>query len=180
MFPGTIVARVSLVSNMAIDYKLVGMTSTFSISPAGDIRLLSKVDRETVSSYSVGVLASTRTNPPLSTLAEFIIQVTDINDNIPRFHSDNYTIALVENISEATSVFKGNTTLIVVVVEKFLYRLFSVFSLWQATVFIELAEFFQFMHFMKWFWFLMLVGNNRIEISNYSSTDCQSVLGKKN
>lgn len=104
---GIIVAKVTMVSSMAVDYKMFGATSVFSINHVGEIRLLRSIDREIRSSYTVGVLALTRTNPPLATLAEFTIRVTDINDNVPRFHSDNYTIALVENTMEAKSIFKG-------------------------------------------------------------------------
>ena len=100
--------KMKLVSDVAVDYKLLGGMSAFTINTAGEIRAISSTDRETVPEYRLGVLALAHMNPHLVAFTEISVQILDVNDNPPQFHSTNYTVTIAENVDEATSVYKGN------------------------------------------------------------------------
>lgn len=104
--PGTVAAKVKVVSNKAVDFKLLSGTSAFSINSAGEIRTIHILDRETTETYLLGVLALTHTSPPLAAFTEVSVQLVDVNDNTPYFHNDNYSIVLPENTPQASSILK--------------------------------------------------------------------------
>lgn len=98
---------VKLTSDMAVDYKLLGGTSVFNVNSVGEIRTVSNIDREIIAEYKLGVLALAHRNPHLVAFTKISVQILDINDNLPRFHSDNYTVTIAENVEETTSVYRG-------------------------------------------------------------------------
>ncbi|XP_073497807.1 protocadherin-18 [Phyllobates terribilis] len=55
------------------------------------------LDREKRSEYSLTVIAEDRGLPSLSTVKHFAVQISDENDNPPRFQTNRYEIVIVEN-----------------------------------------------------------------------------------
>ena len=105
---GTIIGMVrasdaDVSSNSQIDYILSGGNSVFVIDRlSGTLSVANsdRLDRETVSSYSLSVTAMDRGSPPTSNTTLVTIDITDINDNAPVFSSSLYrrTISEAENI----------------------------------------------------------------------------------
>ncbi|XP_031221348.1 protocadherin gamma-A10 isoform X11 [Mastomys coucha] len=63
------------------------------------------LDREQVPSYNITVTATDGGNPPLSTKADFTLQVADINDNPPTFSHSSYFTYIPENNPRGASIF---------------------------------------------------------------------------
>nr|XP_058142086.1 protocadherin gamma-A2-like [Dasypus novemcinctus] len=63
------------------------------------------LDREEISSYNITVTAQDAGNPPLSTNAHILLQVTDINDNPPTFPHTSYSAYIPENNPRGASIF---------------------------------------------------------------------------
>ncbi|XP_052011301.1 protocadherin gamma-A10 isoform X13 [Apodemus sylvaticus] len=63
------------------------------------------LDREQVPSYNITVTATDGGNPPLSTKADFTLQVADINDNAPTFSHPSYFTYIPENNPRGASIF---------------------------------------------------------------------------
>ncbi|XP_060073342.1 protocadherin-11 X-linked-like [Ylistrum balloti] len=59
-----------------------------------------RLDREVVERYYVTVFCEDKGSPPLSSVVNFTVNVTDENDNIPRFSKGVYPATLVENADE--------------------------------------------------------------------------------
>ncbi|XP_075397840.1 protocadherin gamma-A2 isoform X16 [Tenrec ecaudatus] len=63
------------------------------------------LDREQISLYNISVTAKDEGNPPLSSNAQVLLQVTDINDNPPAFLQTSYSAYIPENNLRGASVF---------------------------------------------------------------------------
>ncbi|XP_021006531.1 protocadherin gamma-A10 isoform X14 [Mus caroli] len=63
------------------------------------------LDREQVPAYNITVTATDGGNPPLSTKADFTLQVADINDNPPTFSRPSYFTYIPENNPRGASIF---------------------------------------------------------------------------
>uniref|UniRef100_A0A8D3DSS1 Protocadherin 2 alpha a 15 n=1 Tax=Scophthalmus maximus TaxID=52904 RepID=A0A8D3DSS1_SCOMX len=72
--------------------------------------LLKTLDRETKKSHRLLLTAIDGGKPSKSGSAEFIIDVLDINDNMPVFTEDPYSVFLEENSPIGTTVIKVNAT----------------------------------------------------------------------
>ncbi|XP_010284121.1 PREDICTED: protocadherin-18 isoform X1 [Phaethon lepturus] len=57
------------------------------------------LDREKRSEYSLTVIAEDKGTPSLSTVKHFTVQITDENDNPPRFQTNRYEVVILENNS---------------------------------------------------------------------------------
>eukprot|EP00066_Takifugu_rubripes_P019595 XP_011608861.1 PREDICTED: protocadherin alpha-2-like [Takifugu rubripes] len=55
------------------------------------------LDRETISQYDVTIVATDEGTPPLSSTAVISVQISDVNDNAPRFMDENLNIYIKEN-----------------------------------------------------------------------------------
>ncbi|ESN93847.1 hypothetical protein HELRODRAFT_120792, partial [Helobdella robusta] len=62
------------------------------------IRLIAPLDREITDTYKAAVLAQDGGNPARTGTLNLVIKVTDVNDNAPKFDSDNYTIDIYEDL----------------------------------------------------------------------------------
>ncbi|KAJ8246902.1 hypothetical protein GJAV_G00256620 [Gymnothorax javanicus] len=62
------------------------------------------LDRESVSEYNITLTARDLGVPPLSTRKTILIQVSDINDNAPRFVQPSYTVYVTENNAPGASI----------------------------------------------------------------------------
>lgn len=79
----------------------------FQIDSQGQVSLARPLNFEAQSFHVIGVLALTDSSPPLTALAEIMLQVQDENDHAPQFESDTYVLHLGENVEEGTTVLKG-------------------------------------------------------------------------
>ncbi|KAI5626827.1 protocadherin Fat 4, partial [Silurus asotus] len=55
------------------------------------------LDREKVAEYDITFIVTDRGNPPLSDNETVILELLDVNDNVPRFSQSTYTIQVMEN-----------------------------------------------------------------------------------
>nr|XP_055065292.1 protocadherin-10 [Misgurnus anguillicaudatus] len=62
------------------------------------------LDRETISEYNITLTARDMGTPPLFTRKTILVQVSDINDNAPRFKQPSYTVYLTENNAPGASI----------------------------------------------------------------------------
>nr|XP_061786143.1 protocadherin beta-15-like [Nerophis lumbriciformis] len=72
--------------------------------------LLKSLDRETKSQHKLRISAIDGGKPSRSGTAEISVHVLDINDNIPVFTEDTYSVLLNENAPIGTTVIKVNAT----------------------------------------------------------------------
>ncbi|CAH2300989.1 protocadherin-18 isoform X2 [Pelobates cultripes] len=70
----------------------------------------STLDREKRSEYSLTVIAEDKGIPSLSTVKHFAVQVSDENDNSPRFQTYKYEVVIVENNSPGTHITSVRAT----------------------------------------------------------------------
>ncbi|XP_027562982.1 protocadherin gamma-B5-like, partial [Neopelma chrysocephalum] len=59
--------------------------------------IASALDRETVSAYNITITARDRGSPVLSSMAELVLEVSDVNDNAPVFEEVSYSAYVREN-----------------------------------------------------------------------------------
>uniref|UniRef100_A0A3Q2E184 Si:ch73-379j16.2 n=1 Tax=Cyprinodon variegatus TaxID=28743 RepID=A0A3Q2E184_CYPVA len=69
-----------------------------------------RLDRETLSHYEILIQAKDCGNPPLSTTQTLSIQLSDVNDNSPRFEKSPLQFYLSENNAAGTSIFSVSAT----------------------------------------------------------------------
>ena len=69
-------------------------------STSGDVYTAQLLDYENIQLYNITVIATDTGSIPLSTTATVVINVTDINDNLPVFINLPYVASLNENINE--------------------------------------------------------------------------------
>lgn len=70
----------------------------FSIdSKLGYVTVAAPLDRETISSYMLEILAKDNGLPILSRQTTLSIEIADANDNPPTFSQPNYTAVIQEN-----------------------------------------------------------------------------------
>ncbi|XP_015235768.1 PREDICTED: protocadherin-10-like isoform X3 [Cyprinodon variegatus] len=62
------------------------------------------LDRETVSEFNITLTARDLGSPSLSTRKTILVQVSDINDNPPRFSQPSYTVYVTENNAPGASI----------------------------------------------------------------------------
>ncbi|XP_026186763.1 protocadherin alpha-8-like [Mastacembelus armatus] len=72
--------------------------------------LLKTLDRETKKSHKLLLTAIDGGKPSKSGTAEITVNVLDVNDNMPVFTGDSYSVHLDENIPIGTTVIKVNAT----------------------------------------------------------------------
>ncbi|CAJ0602376.1 unnamed protein product [Cylicocyclus nassatus] len=79
-------------------------SNEFDIDNAtGLITLRKSLDREKQSSYLIAVTVSDGAVPPLNTTTQLEVIVDDVNDNAPKFSTQNYTASIPEDIPVGTS-----------------------------------------------------------------------------
>ncbi|XP_067441680.1 protocadherin Fat 4 [Thunnus thynnus] len=91
--------------NKEIRYSLRGAEGRFSIDPvSGIVSVADALDRETKAEYNLQVMAEDQGRPARSSTATLLVQVSDINDNIPKFSEAEYEVEVLETESVGTSV----------------------------------------------------------------------------
>ncbi|XP_068963487.1 protocadherin gamma-A10-like [Petaurus breviceps papuanus] len=63
------------------------------------------LDREQVSEYNITVTASDQGTPPLFTITQLSLRITDINDNPPSFNQTSYSVYILENNPRGSSIY---------------------------------------------------------------------------
>ncbi|XP_054840776.1 protocadherin alpha-10-like [Eublepharis macularius] len=78
-------------------------TKIFSInSNTGELRVFGKVDFEDVNLYDLQVEAEDKGNPPLSGHCQVLIEVLDVNDNVPEVTVSSLSVPVLENSPPGT------------------------------------------------------------------------------
>ncbi|MBZ3877696.1 Protocadherin Fat 4 [Sciurus carolinensis] len=92
--------------NSYIEYTLLNpLGNKFSIGTIdGEVRLTGELDREEVSNYTLTVVATDKGQPPLSSSAEVVVMVLDINDNNPVFAQSLYKVEIHEDTLTGTDI----------------------------------------------------------------------------
>ncbi|XP_067900190.1 protocadherin gamma-C5-like isoform X2 [Heterodontus francisci] len=62
------------------------------------------LDREMASQYTVNIVCTDTGSPPLPTNKTIVVQISDINDNAPRFSQLSYTVYVPENNPAGSSI----------------------------------------------------------------------------
>ncbi|XP_054998207.1 protocadherin gamma-B4 isoform X2 [Sorex araneus] len=75
-----------------------------------ELVLKTPLDREEQKSYYLTLTALDGGDPPLSSTAQILVQVTDANDNPPVFSQELYRVSLPENVLSGTSVLRVTAT----------------------------------------------------------------------
>lgn len=93
--------------NAKINYRLQSPSETFSVErDSGALVVSSTVDRESLSTYILTVIAEDSGLSPLSDRTEVEISVIDVNDNAPRFPSPHFHGSVHENVAAGTSILE--------------------------------------------------------------------------
>ncbi|KGL79349.1 Protocadherin Fat 2, partial [Tinamus guttatus] len=95
--------------NNQIAYSIVGGNPMghFAIQPkSGQISVAKHLDREEIPSYSLTVQATDNGHPAQFSNVDVHVQVSDVNDNPPRFFQLNYSVVVQENAPVGTSVLE--------------------------------------------------------------------------
>ncbi|KAK6300316.1 hypothetical protein J4Q44_G00284140 [Coregonus suidteri] len=91
--------------NRELRYALRGGEGKFAIDPKmGMVSLAGALDRETKAEFSLEVVAQDQGRPALSATATLLIQVSDINDNVPSFSKTEYEVEVLETESVGTTL----------------------------------------------------------------------------
>lgn len=108
--PGTLISRVSLTGNVTANFRIISVDNPddpqFTIGSDGELKLGKTLDREAKDLYYISILAETESSPPLTAVSEIELRILDVNDVIPSFESNSYSLAVAENIEKGSSILK--------------------------------------------------------------------------
>lgn len=108
--PGTLISRISLTGNITASYRIISLDDPddpqFTINGEGELKLGKTLDREAKDLYYINILAETDSSPPLTAVTEIELRILDVNDVIPSFESNLYSLAVAENIDKGSSILK--------------------------------------------------------------------------
>lgn len=97
--------------NEEIRYSLRGGQGKFSMDPvSGMVSVAAALDRETKAEYNLQVVAEDQGRPARSSTAALLVQVSDINDNVPKFSKAEYDVEVVETKSVNTNLLSLSAT----------------------------------------------------------------------
>uniref|UniRef100_A0A8C4SHR3 Cadherin domain-containing protein n=1 Tax=Erpetoichthys calabaricus TaxID=27687 RepID=A0A8C4SHR3_ERPCA len=92
--------KVSCFVNNNIPFKLISSLNNFySLQTDGFL------DREKVSQYNISITAKDEGDPPLSATQTITLQISDVNDNPPKFDKESYATQIMENNAPGSSFF---------------------------------------------------------------------------
>ncbi|XP_021374629.1 protocadherin Fat 3-like [Mizuhopecten yessoensis] len=95
--------------NAEISYSII--SSYFSVNEkTGKITTKKKLDRESIASYNIQLLARDNGQPSLTTQTTVYIQIIDVNDNDPTFSQHEYRFTIEENNDCNVSLGSVNAT----------------------------------------------------------------------
>nr|XP_029134887.1 protocadherin alpha-2-like [Labrus bergylta] len=117
--PGTVISLLSVSDkDSGVNGKIItSITSDvpFELKPSYKENIYSVVttellDREQVPTYDITIKATDCGDPPLSTFKTLSIQISDVNDNKPKFSENPLQFYLVENNVAGASIFSVSAT----------------------------------------------------------------------
>lgn len=84
---------------------------TFQLeSLTGQLKTITKLDRELISEYEIKIIAKDQGIPPQSSTATVFLNVLDVNDNNPEFYPQKYFLPVSEDTKPGTSLLKVTAT----------------------------------------------------------------------
>lgn len=101
----TVIARSS--SNFPITYRIAGgnLAGAFGINPmSGKIFVNGSIDYEVLQQYHLWIEAVESSSVQVSTYAEVVITIEDVNDNVPKFTKTLYEVTVEENEHFGSSI----------------------------------------------------------------------------
>ncbi|XP_035983583.1 protocadherin beta-15-like [Fundulus heteroclitus] len=117
--PGTVISLISVTDkDSGVNGKIISRIlndAPFELKPSYKENIYSLVtkehlDREKVSHYEILIQATDCGDPALSTVKTLSIQISDVNDNSPRFEKSELQFYLSENNAAGTSIFSVTAT----------------------------------------------------------------------
>ncbi|XP_051801959.1 cadherin EGF LAG seven-pass G-type receptor 1-like [Acanthochromis polyacanthus] len=97
--------------NREIRYSLRGGLGRFSINPmSGVVSVAAALDRETQAEHELLVVAEDQGRPARTATATLLVQVSDINDNVPKFTEAEYQVEVLETVAVGTSLHSLSAT----------------------------------------------------------------------
>ncbi|KAL1490534.1 hypothetical protein ABEB36_013210 [Hypothenemus hampei] len=107
---GTVITKLKILSNVSnVNFEIVSDSEEnpqFTVDSQGQVSLARPLNFESQPVHLIAVLALTDSSPPLTALAEVVLQVQDENDHPPQFESNIYYLNLGENVAEGTSILR--------------------------------------------------------------------------
>uniref|UniRef100_A0A3Q1FX63 Cadherin domain-containing protein n=1 Tax=Acanthochromis polyacanthus TaxID=80966 RepID=A0A3Q1FX63_9TELE len=98
-------------ANGRIRYSLRGGLGRFSIDPvSGVVSVAAALDRETQAEHELLVVAEDQGRPARTATATLLVQVSDINDNVPKFTEAEYQVEVLETVAVGTSLHSLSAT----------------------------------------------------------------------
>ena len=85
-------------SNTELQFSVNGSTFFQIDQTSGALFLAQSLDYDQETSHNFTVVVSDNGVPPLSSVAELVVSVTNVNDNPPVFVQDSYTFNVIENM----------------------------------------------------------------------------------
>ena len=82
----------------------------FTTASSGAVTLREKLDHETKDFYNITIAARDLGSPALLGSTSLLVTVSDVDDNAPVFHQDEYTASLLENATAGTFVAQVNAS----------------------------------------------------------------------
>nr|XP_049605308.1 protocadherin alpha-8-like [Syngnathus scovelli] len=117
--PGTVISLISVKDkDSGINGKIISTITNgvpFELKPSYKENIFSVVtkeflDREKVSHFEITIKATDSGEPPLSAVKSLKIQISDVNDNSPRFEQNPIEFYLTENNAPGNSIFQVSAT----------------------------------------------------------------------
>lgn len=90
--------------------KLLKLSVLFSSANSGVITLRQKLDHETKAFYNITIAASDLGSPTLTGYAYLLVTVSDVDDNAPVFHKNEYSASIFENATAGAFVSQVNAS----------------------------------------------------------------------
>ncbi|XP_065131434.1 protocadherin alpha-8-like [Paramisgurnus dabryanus] len=112
--PGTVVSLISITDkDSGVNGKVVCKIPDnvpFELKPSFKENMYSlvtngKLDRELVSQYDVTITATDLGQPPLSSIKTLKVQISDVNDNVPKFIQNPVEVYLMENNPPSACIY---------------------------------------------------------------------------
>ena len=90
--------------------KLLKLSVLFSSANSGVITLRQKLDHETKAFYNITIAARDLGSPTLTGYAYLLVTVSDVDDNAPVFHKNEYSASIFENATAGAFVSQVNAS----------------------------------------------------------------------
>ncbi|XP_072368881.1 protocadherin-10-like isoform X2 [Scyliorhinus torazame] len=111
--PGTVIATISVTDadsteNGQVKCELaLDIPFKFENSFSNNYKLVTSGDlnREVTPLYNISIRARDKGSPPLQTIKNIMVTVSDVNDNSPRFTQSSYNVFVMENNLPGASIF---------------------------------------------------------------------------